>query len=72
MKLVAALLMLFVLLGGLGGAPRETSADAGAIAAGIAVMAGGAVVSYGGCVAMKAATRPDTTPMPPEPQYSAP
>lgn len=69
---VALLLGLFLLLGGLGTAPRETSADAGAIVAGVAVMAAGAGVSYGGCVALKAATKPDAPMPPPEPQYSAP
>lgn len=73
MKLVAILLILFVLLGGLGGTPRETSADAGAIAASVAVMVAGAGVSYGGCIVIKAATRPDVTPIPPpESQFVAP
>lgn len=73
MRLIAVLLALFLMLGGLGAAPRETSADAGTIAAGIAVLAAGAGVSYGGCVAMRAVTMPDTAPVtPPAPEYSMP
>lgn len=67
MRLIAILSILFLVLGGLGAAPRETGADAGAIAAGVAVMAAGAGVSYGGCVAMRAAAKPDISPVtPPE------
>lgn len=60
MKRAIVVFMVMVLLGGIG---RSASGDAGAIAGGVAVLVAGAGATYGGCIAIRAAMKPEAPPL---------
>lgn len=65
LKRTVIAVVIMALLGGVGS--RNASGDAGAIASGAVALAVGAGATYGGCVAVRTAMKPDTPPIAPQP-----